>query len=220
MINKAYYFEHIKGIRDSTESITRIVRDIETINDFEKKTGKLIGIINNQPFYNINLDLYYDANGLPFRYCNIEYNKMGAAILPILKCEKSKYVLLQYHYRQFVDKTTLEIPRGFADPNDITSKITALRELSEETGIIMENINIIELGTVFPDTGLSNAEISLFAAEIDISILPKIQNRDGNEDIRGYRLFSISTLQSMIAENKISDSFTLAALFRYIIIHL
>lgn len=217
MINEALYVKHINSITDNPESSIRIVRDIEEVKVFEQHSGKIVGVIDNLPYYNINLDVYADVSGRLFRYSNIEYSKMGAAVLPIFRIDGTELFLLEWHYRQFTNRMHWEIPRGFADLNDISTKITALRELAEETNIIQNELtmNIIELGTLFPDTGLCNAEISLFAAEVELTAQHKLRNNDETEAIGGYRMFSMDDLQELITRNEITDSFTLAAIFRY-----
>lgn len=221
MLNESFYIQHADSVRmkQSWSAQTKIVSDITKIKDFEEKSGVLIGTIPNIPYYNINLDLYEDTiSKRLFRYCNIEYEKNGAAVLPVCHFGNDELFLLEHHYRVFTQRYHWEVPRGFADLNDLSAKSTALRELAEETGITdAMHPELLSLGTVFPDTGLSNAEVSLYAAIIELPSISVVQNHDATEEIVGYRLFSLEELQKMIMKNDISDGFTLAAILRYVI---
>jgi len=218
MINESLYQQHISKITDHAASSVRIVRDINAVKEFEQQSGKLTGVFDNLPYFTMNMDVYSNADGTFFRYCNIEYPKMGAAVLPVFQTEgQEDRVLLLMHYRNFVNKIMYEIPRGFANLSDISTKITAIREFEEETGITPENsdMKIMELGTLCVDSGLSNAEISLYAAKISVFDQQYLANYDQQEAICGYRLFWISEIEELIIQNQITDSFTLAAVFRY-----
>ena len=221
MINKPLYIEHIRKVQENSCSSLEIIRDIDMTERFEKETDKSIGVIDNQPYYNINLDLYHDkTSGRLFRYCNIEYTKNGAATLIVFKSNdeaSQNLYLFEKHFRPFTNSYHYEIPRGFADANDLTSKVTAVREIAEETGLVVEVSELISLGTIFPDTGLTNSEVNLFCIELKAnnSKLSVLKNNDITEDIHDFILISHNELGQMISENKLSDSFSLTALLKY-----
>lgn len=221
MINKDLYIEHAGNTHLNPCSLFEIVGDVDTAEEFEKETGKTIGVIDNQPYYNINLDLYRNtASGRLFRYCNVEYKKNGAAVLIVFRAKDEAgqdLYLLEKHFRPFTNNYHYEIPRGFADISDITTGVTAVREIAEETGLVIEVSELIPLGTMFPDTGLANSEISLFAAELkaDNDRLTAIKNNDTSEEIQDFILINRSELVRMISENELSDSFSLSALLKY-----
>ena len=212
------YQQHVSQLPDDSVASCRIIKDLNEAEKFEADTGKLIGTIDNQPYYNINLDLYQDkSTGALFRYANVEYQNSGAAILVVFKSDKEDLYLLERHFRIFTNQYHYEVPRGFANPDDIDSRISAIRELKEETGLSLDEQQreLIPLGTVFPDTGLSNAEVSLFAVELNLSGGSHIKNHDKTEDIHGYILVNSEELQKMISGNKLSDSFSLSAILKY-----
>lgn len=221
MTNKALYIEHIRKIQENSGSSLEIVRDMDIAERFEKETGKSIGVIDNQPYYNINLDLYREKDsGRLFRYCNVEYNRNGAGMLIVFKSDDEKsqnLYLFEKHFRQFTNSYHYEIPRGFADAGDLTSKVTAVREIAEETGLVIEVSELLSLGTVFPDTGLTNSEVHLFAAELkaDNAVLSSLKRNNTSENIHDFILISHNELLRMISENQLSDAFSLTALLKY-----
>lgn len=220
MINEDLYMEYVKK-NESTDSALTLVQNPETITNYEANTGQMIGIIPNQPYYNINLSLYQDKQGKVFRYCNIEYPKNGAATLIVFKSNDGadKY-LLERHFRVFTNRYHYEIPRGFADLTaDIDTSFTAIRELKEETNIDLELkvVQLLNLGTIFTDTGLSNAEVNLYAVELKLNEtnISTIKNNDIDEEIESFILISESELKQMIMKNQITDTFTLASILKY-----
>lgn len=220
--DKELYLLHSKKVEqehyNSPASIA-IVSDLEIVNQFEEETGKQIGVLDNQPYYNVNLDLYQDKNnGRLFRYVNVEYpnnGKSGAAMFVVLKSNNKDLILLERHYRPFINKYQYEIPRGFSDLNEVDTKITAIRELKEETGVTFDNRKIVSLGTMFTDSGLCNAEVSLYAVELKMKDHFILNNNDDCENIHGYILLDMNDVCEMVATNQLTDSFTLTAILKY-----
>ena len=219
MYYKDLYLKAIDDFNDNPASGMQLIKDTEIIESFEKETGKDIGIIDNSPYYDFRMDLFQNSSGKLFRYCHVQYpeNKRGAVTLVIFKMKHGDYILIQNHYRIFVDSFCQEIPRGFADPNDTDSLYTALRELHEETSIDISTLkkNIIPLGNINTDSGLTNNTVDLYAVEIWTDILPNLANNDKNEAVSGYNLIPSKDISNLISSNMITDSFTLCALCKY-----
>lgn len=220
MYYKDLYLKAVAEFNDNPASGIQLIKDTEVIESFEKETGKDIGIINNSPYYDFRMDLFQNkSSGKLFRYCHVKYpeNKRGAVILVIFKMKQEDYILVQNHYRIFVDSFCQEIPRGFADPNDSDSLCTALRELYEETNIDISTLkkNIIPLGNINTDSGLTNNTVDLYAVEIWTDILPDLSNNDKNEAVSSYNLILSEDISNLISSNIITDSFTLCAICKY-----
>ena len=131
--------------------------------------------------------------------------KGGVVVLPITEDHK---VLMVKVYRPAIDKTVLELPRGFKEQGE-TSEESAKRELLEETNI--SSTELISLGSIYPDSGLVNSEVDLFIAKdikMDHIILQEI------EGLKEYEVIDYSTVLNLALNGKIKDSFTLCALFR------
>lgn len=214
MINENIYINRLNELK-LHENKLKIITDINTLKKYERETNKIVGIIDNQPYFNINLDVFYDSNTL-FRYCNIEYKKMGAAVLPIIVHSNKEFIIFEKHFRPLTGKIHLEIPRGFADLDDKSVLQTAFRELSEETGLRLKcNTKIIKLGTMYPDTSLTNNQVSLFAVKSYGICEKDLINRDFSENIHGFKIIDFDSSMNLIKNNQINDSFTITSILRY-----
>ena len=221
MLNQERYMALLeqKAVREksSDTNCTALVTDPAVIAGFEKESGLTVGVLENPPYYNFCMDVYRAGKtDKLFRYCNVSYNRSGAAILVVLRTGEEKCFLLNRQYRPLLQKTVFEIPRGFADPDDPDAVSTAIRELAEETNIqIGQDLRLIRLGAVNPDSGLSNNEVVLFMAEICAEKLPALRVQDENETIIGHTIVSETEMCRMIAGDQITDAFTLAAFAKY-----
>ena len=220
MLNEEKYLTSLcqKAAADVPGNTVALVTDPDSIGEFERSQGLSIGLIDNQPYYDFRMDVYRNPKGQTFRYCSIDYSRQGAAILVVFRKGRERFYLLNRQYRPFLQKTVWEIPRGFANPEDGGAFDTAIRELAEETGIkTAEQANRIvrKLGTVHPDSGLSNNTVGLFAAEFELGECAEIGVRDAEESILGHRIVSEEKLRWMILNDEMTDGFTLAAFTKY-----
>jgi ADP-ribose pyrophosphatase len=131
--------------------------------------------------------------------------KGGVVVVPIYK---DKIGLIK-QYRYPVDKFLIEVPRGFSESYDLVENV--IRELKEETGIVIEKDRIIDLGTVYPNSGLLSSEINLFAV--------KLKSKSNERMILGkeptdFKWYTKVQVEKMIKNNEICDAFTLCAIFR------
>ena len=194
------------------QSPIELVTDIQIIEDYETNAQQDMGLIDNLPFYKFRMDLYRNPEGKLFRYCNVEYDRFGSATLVVFHTPKDEFILLQKNYRVFVDQYVWEIPRGFADLNDKSTLDSAIRELYEETSIDLKKIEhkVCEIGRIYPDTGLTNNQVSLYRVDINVEFEPVLKNNDKNEYISHYRLIPVSEIRDFVPQ--IKDGFTLCAL--------
>lgn len=209
MINKDLLLIYLDRYSNATGSDLEVVTDFEIMAAYERENDMQIGVIKNQPYYDIVLPLYRrKGTDIYFRYPFLAYpkDKRGAATLIVIKCENEEdKFLLEHHYREFHHAFLYEICRGFGIS---AGAETAVLELYEETGLNIEKSNLIPLGEVIPDSGVSNNTVDLFACELKGK--PNLHLVDQDEQISGYRIMT----ENEILRN-VSDSFTLAALFRY-----
>lgn len=127
----------------------------------------------------------------------------GVAILPV----HTRRILVLRHYRHATGAWHWEIPRGFA-LTDSSSEMDARRELAEETGATATVIH--SLGKVHPDTGLTASCVELFYAQVD----ELCGTCDPAEGIGSVEALTISEFERRIAEEIITDGFTIAAFIR------
>lgn len=134
----------------------------------------------------------------------------GVAILPILG---GNFGLLEI-YRHPISDYNWEVPRGFVDAGekDLTA---ALRELEEETGLLCDSQNVIDLGTVLPEPGIIAGRTHLFAATQCRRISLYKANEMGHKELR---FFDTETFGDMVRQGTIEDANTLVVGYRYLLL--
>jgi ADP-ribose pyrophosphatase len=164
-----------------------------------------VGVVFEDQYIQILRDAVEFPGGKAGTYVRIlpkNRSGSGAAILPI--CD-GKLVLLR-HFRHATRSFHWEIPRGFSE-GDETEVQTASRELREEMGV--DATELVALGSLHPDSGLMSQRVSLFAAQVaGAGGLAK------GEGIQRAVVVDVPTFESLVANDEITDSFTLAAFFR------
>lgn len=70
----------------------------------------------------------------------IAYHSGAAAVVPV---DEEGNVYLVYQHRCVVNKVTLEIPAGKMDEGETDPEACAVRELSEETGLVASNMELL-----------------------------------------------------------------------------
>jgi ADP-ribose pyrophosphatase len=125
----------------------------------------------------------------------------GVVVLPLWRGQ----VLMIRHFRHATRSWHLEIPRGAGlapDPHE-----SAHRELAEEIGA--SGVRLIELGEIYPDTGLTNSRVALFCAEVESYNAP-----EAIEGITEILPTSVAQFEEMIRDGELEDGFLLAAYAR------
>ncbi|WP_237200724.1 NUDIX hydrolase [Rothia nasimurium] len=129
----------------------------------------------------------------------------GAVCLTVRKSDNS--VLFIRQHRPAPGVKLLELPRGKAEKEDLDFIQVAFRETLEETGYRIRNC--INLGNIFPDSGIQAASIAVIIAEFD----DKFQNK---EIVDGETIGNIwiptSKIKEYIAKGEIRDAITLSAI--------
>jgi ADP-ribose pyrophosphatase len=126
----------------------------------------------------------------------------GAAVLPIVD---SSVVLIR-HQRHATRASHWEIPRGFGQIGE-PPEATARREIQEELGV--PDPELLELGSIHPDTGASNVWTKLYLARL--TSLGQIETNEGIDQVRQVTPEQLTT---MVQTGEITDSFTLAAILQ------
>lgn len=107
------------------------------MSKFEEKTLKTTQVFNGK-IINLQVDEVRLPNG---KTSKRELVKHPGAVAVIALTPKKELLLVE-QYRKPLEMSILEIPAGKIEPNE-APKITALRELEEETGFTTENLNYI-----------------------------------------------------------------------------
>jgi ADP-ribose pyrophosphatase len=118
-----------------------------------------------------------------------------------------RHVLMLRQYRHAVGGYIWEIPAGTFNGRE-EPLACARRELIEETGYQADSWE--PMGAVTPLAGYSDERIYLYLAR---DLAPAEQNLDPDEILEVHRV-PIGRVSRMIADGKIEDAKTIAALFR------
>ncbi|MER6126565.1 NUDIX hydrolase [Streptomyces sp. NPDC001795] len=128
--------------------------------------------------------------------------ELGTAVLPLIS---GKVVLIE-HFRHATRTWHWEIPRGGGTAG-LSEKDNAAKELEEELGATATEL--VELGTLHPDTGILAQPVALFAARIN-----EVGEVARGEAIRRARTVMFAEAEEMAGSDAITDAFTITALFR------
>ena len=123
-------------------------------------------------------------------------------------------ILLQRQWRAAVVEFVWQFPRGFGEPvadGGIPDAVAdAARELREETGI--DGAALTELGRILPDPGILSAEVVVVEARVEAVDAAALRPEDPDEVIDEFALVPLAEVDGWIADGRLVDGITLAAL--------
>lgn len=90
----------------------------------------------------------------------------GSAVAVICIDSSTNEIILVAQSRPVVNSITFELPAGHIDPNEYP-RITAARELKEETGIEVNPTYLHELPTVYTSPGFTNERFYFYYIEVN-----------------------------------------------------
>ena len=123
----------------------------------------------------------------------------------VIALTKNNEVVLVKQYRHSAEQYTLEIPVGCVEEGE-SPKLSALRELAEETGYSGGEIE--HLGSLHANPALQAMKLHVFLAR-DVELIAK-PSLDTGEDIE-VRLVALTHVQEMIAQGDITHALVVAA---------
>ena len=213
------YFSLVKShskLFDNENSLLNIVLDQKTISEWEaqreaelKQKGlplewAKIGVILDDPYNIIVRDLVQFPDGDMRGYgrsiatASLRGGK-GVVVLP----EYEGKIMLLHLYRHAMRQWHYEVPRGYGEPN-IPAIENAHKEVEEETG--GKVAELVCLGEFYNNTGYESASVALFYAKLASVGMPEV-----NEGIESFVWLTVKELEEWIADEKITDGFTIAA---------
>ncbi len=156
------------------------------------------------------LDVYQDtmrfANGKTEKWDFVAHRMGAAAVLPVLPDGR---ILMVRQYRNALERETIEIPAGCRDSLTEDTKISAIRELEEETGYHSGKVTfLLSLRTT---VAFCDESIDVYLAE---DLTPGKQHLDDAESI-DVEAYTLEELCELIYQGKLQDSKTVAAIMAY-----
>jgi ADP-ribose pyrophosphatase len=149
----------------------------EIVSDPRLQCSVGAGLIYKDSFMVLLRDAVRFRNGSVGPYIRMipGLGRGGAAVLPVVD---GKIVLI-YHERHATRKKHWEIPRGFAAQDEPLDE-TARREILEEIG--PHELEIVYLGSIHPDTGVSNVYTPLYLARLAGAV--HISAKEGIDELK------------------------------------
>lgn len=187
------------------------------------KLAKIAHAPANNPIYGIAT--WFNVEGKDGnKYLDSYYSwamgpKSGAKLLVLLR-QKAKITHLAFikNYKFPVGAKTFDMSGGFPKMNESVFELIS-RKLAIEMGIDGKNPSmkigeIIGLGRVMPDPGMTNNHPLLYAVVIDVSedIFPPLKKGETYEKEDGLILWPIERLTELV--NKVDDAYFLSSLAR------
>lgn len=154
---------------------------------------------------NLRVDDALLPDGRPCKREMVEHPG-GAAVL----CVEEGKVLLVRQFRYAYGEELLEIPAGKLDKGEDPAHAAA-RELEEETGRVAERVE--KLFTLYPTPGYTNEKLHVFLAH---SVHMGYVHPDDDEFVSVVRI-PLADVSAMIADGRIRDAKTIAAVQRYLL---
>jgi len=201
---------------ENNTALIKIINDQKAISEWEaKKEAELkqkglplewakLGIILDDPYNIIVRDLVQFPDGDMRGYgrsiatATLRGGR-GVVVIP----EYQGKILLLKMYRHPTRQWHYEVPRGYGEPN-IPAIENAYKEVEEETGGKVSEL--VSLGEFYNNTGYESASVALFYAKLASVGAPEI-----NEGIESFVWLTVQELEEWIANEKITDGFTIAA---------
>lgn len=131
-----------------------------------------------------------------------------ASAVAILAVDDDENVYLVEQFRKPIDSLILEIPAGHVEEGEDPA-YTALRELREETGMVAEEIKL--LNRYYSSPGFTDEVIYFFIAK---KLTESVQSLDKDEFINVKKI-PFDELLRMVKENEIADGKAVLAAYYY-----
>lgn len=133
----------------------------------------------------------------------------GVTVIPVTQDGK---IVLMRNWRHAINRYCWEGVRGFIDEGEEATQ-AALREVSEEAGLICDPANLHALGFVTPEASTIAGRAAIFVAE---HCCPGGERDEEEPGLGESHRFSRNSLKVMLDGCEIEDGTTLVALYRYL----
>lgn len=184
-----------------------IVLDEGRLRDYARMYDCKLGVVFENKYVTFVVDLIESADGSLYTYSRIvNLNSFdGVVIIPVLG---DKIVFLN-QFRHGTRELELELPRGFSEKS-MSARENAEIELFEELGVRAKQIDYI--GNIVSDSGLRGGVVHIFKCDIsDVGVLGCC------EGIKGVTYMGIRDIEESICKNIIRDSFSISALYKWLL---
>ena len=198
-----------------------IVREHALLEEFAREHEAPLGVLVETPYLWLLNDLVKgrDDSGAAIYYTYLRViappgyggiaGVVALATVPPGDGPGPESIVLVEQERHATGTLELELPRGFADPNE-TAELHVLRELKSETGYIGNHVEY--LGTTLTDSGITDRAVSFFHVPVTGRGAEKPES---HEAISRTVVLTKAELWSRISSGEVHDAFTVQALALY-----
>ena len=183
----------------------RIELDEAIVEQYVDQYQVKLGVVYENEYSMLIVDLVRDEKGKLFPYQRLLSVQKSGMVVTIPRYN-DKLVLLR-QYRHALRAEQYAFPRGFGTAG-ISSKENAAKELREEIGAAVSRS--VYMGSVVADSGLSGSRVDVYLCDVE-----QVELKYLYEGIKEVILLSEQELLEWIANGKIDDGFTLAAMMLY-----
>ena len=160
--------------------------------------------VSPSTWFPIVKDLVELPNGKTFEY----YKSKLANVSMVVPITKNREVLFVKQYKHGIAEVTLEFPAGRIE-NNKTAKETAVLELSEETGVIVSEAELIELIELWTEPSKSTVRVyGYLATNVEVAQQQKLEETESIEIVK----VPVSELDQLIKSGEVHASDTIALL--------
>lgn len=185
--------------------------DEDTLRTFSASTGKPVGVVyDNSPYYLVLADVCIKPDGQLYTYARVIYPHSDSNGVVVIPRRGDRFGLLSIFRHPPRTESGGEFPRGYAE--DLPPAENAAKELWEEIGARVDPRELVYLGEIQTDTGLSAGRVQVYLAPVDQAAVPQ----DNGEGIHGLHWLTREELMARVADGTITDGLTLSAFLQYL----
>ena len=146
-------------------------------------------------------------------FYTVDENLNHVTIIPVI--DNNKLVLVK-QFRPAIRKYTLEFPGGRIEKNELSKK-GAIRELFEETGILIKDSKkLIKLSTISVDPSRNTKFPEIYYYNVPKKEFPK-KNNEKNKEIDKVKIVGFKSFLTLCNKRKIISSYMICLFFLYLL---
>lgn len=185
--------------------------DEATVRAYAASTGRPVGVVyDNSPYYLVLADLCVKPDGQLYTYARVIYPHRDSNGVVVIPRRGERFGLLSIFRHPPRCESGGEFPRGYAE--DLSPAENAAKELREEIGAHVDPRELVYLGDIQTDTGLSAGRVQVYLAPVEKAAVPQ----DNGEGIHGLFWLTQEELMARVSDGTITDGLTLSAFLRYL----